>query len=79
MIGAGIFENDLLIVDRSLEPIDGKIIIAAVDGYLTVKRLCIKQEMSFLMPENTAYQPIQINPETGIYIWGVVTQVIHAV
>jgi DNA polymerase V len=79
MIGAGIHENDLLVVDRSLDPMDGRIVIAAVDGHLTVKRLRIKNKKSWLLPENEKYSPIDVNPETGVYIWGVVTNVIHSV
>ena len=79
MLGASIHEGDILVVDRSVEPVDGKIVIAAVEGYLTVKRLQIKKGKMILLPENPKYPPIEINPETGIYIWGVVTNVIHAV
>lgn len=79
MVGASIHEGDILVVDRSIEPADGKIVIAAVEGYLTVKRLRIQQNKMILLPENPKYSPIEINPETGVYIWGVVTNVIHAV
>jgi len=78
MIGAGIFDGDLLIVDRSLEPCNGKIVIAAVEGYLTVKRLKIKNNTLYLIAENKDFPPIEINPEIGVYIWGVVTQVIRS-
>ncbi len=78
MIGANIHEGDLLVVDRSLEPTDGKIVIAAIDGQLTVKRLSIKKNHQWLMPENPQFSPIEINPETGAYIWGVVIHVVHS-
>lgn len=78
MINAGIQENDLLIVDRSLEPKSGKIIIAAVNGHLTVKRLQISNHKVHLMPENPRYMPIEINEDTDFRIWGVVIHVIHS-
>lgn len=79
MIKAGIYDQDILIVDRSIEPIHGKIVVAAIDGGLTVKRLKIKNRSAFLMPENDDFQPIAVNPENGIYIWGVVVHVIHSI
>lgn len=79
MIGAGIHNNDLLIVDRSIAPSNGKVVIAAIEGELTVKRLIIKNGNSFLHAENDEFLPIKINSETGAHIWGVVTNVIHPV
>lgn len=79
MIGAGIYENDLLIVDRSVSPTHGKIVIAAIDGQLTVKRLSQKNNQLFLMPENKKFKPIEVTQENHLIIWGVVTNVIHAV
>lgn len=79
MIGAGIHENDLLIVDRSLLPTHGKIVIAAVDGQLTVKRLHQKNNQLFLMPENKKFKPIKMTPENEMLILGIVTNVIHTV
>ncbi|NOQ80717.1 MAG: peptidase S24/S26A/S26B, partial [Gammaproteobacteria bacterium] len=66
-------------VDRGLEPRHGKIVIAAVDGELTVKRLYKKQDEVRLMPENDDFKPIEIGPEESLHIWGVVTNVIHTV
>lgn len=79
MINAGIHENDILVVDRSLTPSDGKIVIAAVDGQLTVKRLKKQKGMVFLVAENQAYAPIEIKEGNDVHIWGVVTNVIHSV
>jgi repressor LexA len=73
MIDANIRDGDLLVVDRSAAPKHGKIVIAAVDGALTVKFLIIKQGRTYLMPANPEYAPIPVNPETGVTIWGVVT------
>lgn len=79
MVNVGIFENDILIVDRSLTPSDGKIVIVAIDGQLTVKRLQKKNGKILLLAENPVYPPIEIHEENEFYIWGVVTNVIHSV
>lgn len=79
MINAGIYPRDILIVDRSLEAVDKKIVIAVVDGDLTVKRLRIRSGQPFLEPENDRYAPIEILPDMAFEIWGVVTNVIHKV
>lgn len=80
MINAGIHENDILIVDRSLQPTHGRIVIAAVDGQLTVKRLHKNQQGKFeLIPDNPTFSPIVIDDDSQVYIWGVVTNVIHSV
>jgi DNA polymerase V len=79
MTGAGIHDGDLLVVDRSLEPGTGKIVIACVDGEFTVKRLLRKGGRPWLMPENPAYRPMEIKEERDISIWGVVTAVVRQV
>ncbi len=79
MIKAGIHEGDILIVDRSLEPGDRKIVIASVNGELTVKRLSLKKQEVFLVAENDAFPAMRITPEQEMKIWGVVTTVIHPV
>ncbi len=77
MLGAGIHDGDLLIVDRSLEAGHNRIVIAAVDGELTVKRLVRRKDKVLLMPENTNYQEIDITEREHVHIWGVVSYVIH--
>jgi DNA polymerase V len=77
MIDANIRDGDLLVVDRTMPPKHGKIVIAAVDGQLTVKFLIVKQGRTYLMPANPEYSPIPVNPETGVTIWGVVTSSVH--
>ncbi len=79
MIEAGIHHQDILVVDRSLEPTNGRIVIAVINGQLTVKRL--KKTLRgkiYLMPENKEFSAIEVNAEQDIYIWGVVTNVIHS-
>lgn len=79
MINAGIHENDILVVDRSLKATSGKIVIVAIDGQLTVKRLHKKSDGRFvLMPDNPAYSAIEVAEESETVIWGVVTHVIHS-
>ncbi len=79
MKDAGIFDGDILIVDRSLEPRNKKIVIAILNGELLVKRLYIRQDKFALMPENTSFSPIYVEKESEFVIWGVVTNVIHSV
>ena len=78
MLGAGIHPNDILVVDRSLEAIPGKVVICAINGELTVKRLERVNSQWQLKAENPAYADIVIHDELELVIWGVVTNVIHA-
>ena len=77
MLGAGIHPNDILVVDRSIEPVPGKIVICALNGELTVKCLERDNEQWQLKAENPAYPDIAIYEELEMVIWGVVTNVIH--
>lgn len=79
MLGAGINPGDILVVDKALEVTNGKIVVAAVDGHLTVKRFCKTNGGKALLPENEDYQPIEINEQTDVVIWGVVTNIVHQV
>lgn len=77
MRNAGIHSGDLLIVDKSIQAEHGSIVIAALNGELTVKRLSRAHEQVRLMPENEEFAPIDISNEDELVIWGVVTYVIH--
>ena len=79
MFGAGIHPNDILVVDRSLEPVPRKIVICALNGELTVKRLERHNGQWQLKAENPIYADIIIHEELELVIWGVVTNVIHPV
>ena len=79
MINAGIKSGDLLIVDRSIEPSNNKVVIAVINGDFTVKRVETTHGKVFLMPENTNFKPIEITEDMDCKIWGVVTHVIHSV
>lgn len=77
MIGAGIHDGDLLIVDRSLSPHNGDVIIAAIEGEFTVKRFEKRGNEILLLPENPVYSPITIQPGSDHSFWGVVTSSVH--
>lgn len=76
MIGAGIDDGDILVIDRSIEPQNNKIAICLIDGEFTVKRIKIEKDAVYLMPENNNYQPIKVTDENELVIWGIVTYVI---
>lgn len=78
MIGAGINTGDLLVVDRSIKPVPGRIVVAIVDGEFTVKRLILEMGRYSLAPENPDYPVIEITGETDFQVWGVVTHAIHS-
>ncbi len=79
MINAGIHTGDILVVDRSIEATHGKIVIAALNGELTVKRLSRQHGQVKLVAENPDFPALDITEEYDMVIWGVVTNVIHAV
>lgn len=78
MIGAGLDDGDLLVIDRSLEAEHGKIAVCFLDGEFTVKRLHMEKNTITLMPENENYKPIKVPKDSDLLIWGVVTYVIKA-
>tara|TARA_R110002073_G_scaffold296322_1_gene462303 strand:- start:14002 stop:14424 length:423 start_codon:yes stop_codon:yes gene_type:complete len=79
MVGAGLDDNDLLVIDRSLEPENNKIAVCFLDGEFTVKRLKVRGDEVWLQPENPDYPIIQITEENNFVIWGIVTNVIKKV
>ncbi|QCE41406.1 LexA family protein [Psychroserpens sp. NJDZ02] len=79
MIGAGLDDNDLLVIDRSLEPTNNKIAVCFLDGEFTVKRLRVSQDEIWLQPENPNYPIIRITEDNNFLIWGIVTNVIKKV
>jgi DNA polymerase V len=79
MLGAGIHPNDILVVDRSVEPKSGKIVICALNGELTVKRLARVKGKWKLKSENSDYPDILVHEDLEMVVWGVVTNVIHPV
>ena len=79
MVGAGLEDGDLLVIDRSKNPENGKIAICLVDGEFTVKRIKKEKNKLYLMPENKKYKPIELKEENELIIWGVVEYVIKKV
>ncbi len=77
MIDAGIHDGDMLIVDRSIKPANKKVVIAVVNGELTVRRIRVTKDKVFLISENRDYKPLQVEEEMDFEVWGVVTNVIH--
>jgi DNA polymerase V len=77
MKDAHIQTGDILVVDRALTPVSGKIVMARIVSEFTVKRLVIREDQFFLVPENPAYQEVDITGRDDVEIWGVVTYVIH--
>ncbi len=79
MINVGIFDNDILIVDRSLDPKRQSIVIVSIDGELVIKKLMKDQSKNYyLKSENSNYPNIRLNSNRDTIIWGVVTYVIHS-
>ena len=72
---SGIDDGDLLVIDKSLEPAEGDIVVAYVDGEFTLKRIHIEptHKSLILLPSNSDYQPIKITEENHFIIWGIVT------
>tara|TARA_R110002096_G_scaffold394733_1_gene590019 strand:+ start:3287 stop:3733 length:447 start_codon:yes stop_codon:yes gene_type:complete len=75
---AGIDDGDLLVIDRSLEPINDKIAICFIEGEFTAKRIKLSNNELWLMPENDDYQPIKVELEDNFLVWGIVTHVIKS-
>ncbi|WP_373517364.1 LexA family protein [Pricia sp.] len=73
MEGAGMYDGDLLVIDRSIEPYDGCIAVCYLEGEFTVKRVKKEKNRVTLMPENPNYNPIVIEGENILLIWGIVT------
>ena len=79
MIGAGLEDGDLLVIDRSLNPENKKIAVCLIDGDFTVKRIKKEKNKLFLVPENKKYKKIEIKEEDELIIWGIVEYVIKKV
>ena len=78
MVGAGIFDGDVVIVDRSITAQSGKVIIAAVNGEMLIRRFEKTFNKIRLIPETEKLSPIDIDPYGEFAVWGVVTYVIHS-
>ena len=76
MIDVGIFSNDILVVDRSIKPAHGDVVVAQVNGEFTVKELCLRPKL-MLVPRNKSYEPISFADDSELQIFGVVTNVLR--
>lgn len=76
MTGAGIFDGDLLVVDKSLTPSSGDIVIAVMDGDLTVKRFIRRGDRVILKPENPRFKEVELQDGQELQVWGVVTSTV---
>ena len=79
MQGAGLDDGDLIVIDRSKEPENGKIAVCFIDGEFTVKRLKVEDDCIYLMPENSRYRALKVTSENQLIIWGIVTYVVKKV
>lgn len=78
MIDAGIHDGDLIIIDKSLEPADGKIAVCFIDGEFTIKRIKIDRDCCWLVPANDDFNPIRVTEENEFLVWGIVVHVIKS-
>lgn len=76
MIDEGIEEDDIIVIDRSLEPADGDLAVCCLDGEFTLKRIRLESNRIWLIPANEAFDPILVTPDNRFEIWGVVTYTI---
>ncbi len=74
----GIDDGDLLVVDKSLEPVDGKVAICYIDGEFTLKKIKMEKDFCWLLPANDHYEPIKVTAENEFIVWGIVTFAIKA-
>ena len=79
MVGAGLDDGDLLVIDRSLSPENGKIAVCFIDGDFTVKRIIREKGKLYLKAENKKYKSIELKEENELIIWGVVEYVIKKI
>lgn len=78
MVGVGIHDGDILVIDRSITASNGCVVIATVDGQFTVKTLEKKRGKIRLLPANPDFEPIEFKDDQELQIWGVVTNVVHS-
>lgn len=72
----GIHNGDLLVIDKSLEPQNGKIAVCYIDGEFMVKTIKIEDDCCWLVPANENYKPIKVTAENDFIVWGIVINVI---
>ncbi len=78
MENIGISDGDLLVIDKSIKPQDGKIAVCKIDGEFTVKRIKIEKDCCYLIAENSKYKPIKVTSENEFIVWGIVIHCIKS-
>lgn len=78
MCDAGINDGDLVIIDKSLPPYDGKIAVCYLDGEFTMKRIKTDKDCCWLLPANADFKPIKVTSDNDFVIWGIVVHVIKS-
>lgn len=73
MQDAGVYDGDILIIDKSLEPRNGDMAVCFVDGEFTIKYIKIEKDIVWLIPANDSYNPIKVTEENDFLVWGIVT------
>ena len=73
MIDAGLDDGDIIVVDKSIKPMNGHIAVCYIDGEFTIKYIKIDDGVIWLEPSNNAYEPIKVTPENEFIVWGIVT------
>lgn len=76
MIDDGIEPDDIIVIDRSLEPQDGDLAVCCIDDEFTLKRIHLEKNKVWLIPANEAFDPILVTPDNRFEVWGVVTYTI---
>jgi DNA polymerase V len=79
MEGAGIYDGNLLIIDKSIKPRSEHIAVCFIDGEFTVKRIRIEKDCVWLLPANPSYEPVRADEANDFQVWGIVTHVIRSV
>jgi len=79
MRDAGIFDGDIIVIDKSLNPTNGQKAVCYIDGEFTLKTLKVDKSGVWLMPANADFKPLRITEENDFMVWGIVTYVIHKV
>jgi DNA polymerase V len=77
MVDAGIFDKSLIVVDASLEPLNGDIAVCIIDGEFTLKRISRFKDKLYLLPENKDFKPIEVKEGSNFEVWGILTWVLN--
>ena len=78
MKNIGIGDDDLIVIDKSIKPLDNMIAVCYLDGGFTIKRILMKNDRCFLIPANDDYKTVVVNEDNDFHIWGIVTYVIKS-